>query len=305
MKFADLYHEAILWTCYLENFSSSERFLNLYGLDKKDILLFDCLGKFFPFDEFFVRGECSGDPRGIENLHLSKKPLILPWIYRPKRSADTLCRKHILCPPSELFALLDDKVVTKQLFQGLGIPTPDWGFIHKRRVMVEKPIRNSAGGLGIRLTNDNARQGFFLEEYLEEYHSIALQFFVYEEAEFICANEMLYHGYGERKFTFHSQINVMEGELSTILIGDCVKVILYLRDKGYRGLVNIDALVGNEDHYLLEINPRGSAFLPAFFAASAHGWTRFITHMKEETAEKGEILLISFGNLKKVVRKLQ
>jgi hypothetical protein len=305
MKFVDLYHEAILWTCYLENFLEPERFLSIYGLSVKDVLLFDCLGKFFPFKEFYVRGDCLDEPCAIKDLRLSRKALILPWIYRPKEFINTLSGKCLICPSAEMFALLDNKLMTKELFRSLEIPTSNWCFASKGIQMVEKPIQNSAGGLGIRLTNGDPQDGYYLEDYLPWYRSIGLQFFIYDEAEFICANEMLYSPHGERKFTFHSQINVEKDELPQTLMADCLNLSEYLLNKGYRGLINIDVLVGDEKHYLLEVNPRGSAFLPAFFAASAHGWTRFITHMKEETAEKGEILLLSFGRLKKVVRKLQ
>ncbi|MEW6416532.1 MAG: ATP-grasp domain-containing protein [Nitrospirota bacterium] len=303
MKFADLYQEAILWTCYLENFPEPERFLSIYGLGVKDVSLFDCLGRFFPFDEFYVRIDCP-DAWAINDLNKSKKSLILPWIYRPKEFVDTLSGQRLICPSAEMFALLDNKLKAKEILKSLEIPTPDWGFVNRGIQMVEKPIQNSAGGLGISLTNSNPRDGYYLEDYLIGYRSIGLQFFVYNEVEFLCANEMLYHEQGQGNFTFHSQINVCENELSPALMGDCFDLIRHLQGRGYRGLINIDALVGDNGHCLLEVNPRGSAFLPAFFAASAHGWIRFITHVKEETAEKGEILLLSFGRLKKVVRKL-
>ncbi len=303
MKFIDLYHEAILWTCYLENFQEPERFLSIYGLGVKDVLLFDCLGRFFPFDEFYIRIDCP-DARAINDLNKSKKSLVLPWMYRPKGSIDTVSGKRIVCPPSEMFEFLDNKVEAKRLFKGMGIPTPNWSFMNDGKQMLEKPVQDSAGGLGIRLSFENPRDGFYLEEYLRGYRSIGLQFFVYDEAEFICANEMLYSPHGEREFTFHSQINVGKDELPQMLMADCLNLSEYLLDKGYRGLINIDALVGDEKHYLIEVNPRGSAFLPAFFAALSLGWTRFITHMETGATEREEIVLLNFGRSKKVVRKL-
>ena len=304
MKFAELYTEAILWTCYLENYPEPERFLNIYGLDDKERLLFDCLGRFFPFGEFYSRTDCY-DPRAINNLHISNKTLMLPWIYRPVSPLNALSGKHIICPSSEMFDLLDNKVEAKKLLIKLGIPTPEWAFVNKGVKMLEKPVSNSSCGLGIRFTNDNSRDGYYLEEYLPGCSSIGLQFFVYDEAEFICANEMLYHTHGERDFTYHSQINIGQNKLPQMLIADCFNLIEYLQGKGYRGLINIDALVGAGTHYLLEINPRGSAFLPIFFAASSVGWTSFMTHMKKGGMEKDEITLLDFGRLKKVVKKIQ
>ena len=235
-----------------------------------------------------------------------------------------------------MFALLDNKLMTKELFRYLEIPTPNWCFASRGIQMVEKPIQNSAGGLGIRLTNGSPQDGSYLEDYLPGYRSIGLQFFVYDEAEFICANEMLYSPHGERKFTFHSQINVEKDELPQTLMDDCLNLSEYLLGKGYKGLINIDALMGDNGHCLLEVNPRGSAFMPAFFAASFLGWTRFITHMKHSCSvetqgtikfpphsplakggkgdfhikketldgEEKEIVLLDFGRSKKVVRRL-
>lgn len=304
MKFAELYAEAILWTCYLENYPDPAKFLNVYGLDNNERLLFDCMGRFFPFDEFYSRIDCY-DPRAINDLHISNKILILPWIYRHVTSLNVLSGKQIICPSSEMFDLLDNKVEAKKLLRKLGIPTPEWAFVNKGVRMLEKPVCNSSLGLGIGFTNDNPRDGYYLEEYLPGCSSIGLQFFVYDEAEFICANEMLYHTHGEKGFTFHSQINVGQDKLSQTLIGDCFNLIEYLQGKGYRGLINIDALVGDGTHHILEINPRGSAFLPVFFAASSVGWTSFITHMKVGGMEKDEITLLDFGRFKKVVKKIQ
>jgi hypothetical protein len=304
VKFAELYTEAILWTCWLENYPDPARFLNIYGLEDHERLLFDCMGRFFPFDEFYSRIDCN-DPRAINDLRVSKKTLILPWIYRPVTSLKVQYGKHIICPTSEMFDLLDNKVETKRLFKKLGIPTPEWTFNKKGVTMLEKPVCNSSLGLGIRLTDDNPRDGYYLEESLPSCSSFGLQFFVYDEAEFICATEMLYHSHGEKNFTFHSQTNVKQDKLPQTLVADCFKVIEYLQDKGYRGLINIDALVDDGTHHLLEINPRGSAFLPVFFAASAIGWTNFITHMKDGSSENEEITLLDFGRLKKIIRKIQ
>lgn len=304
MKFIDLYHEAVLWACYLENFPDPERFLGIYRLGEKDRLLFDCLGKFFPFDEFYIRGECFDDTRAINDLRLSKKSFLLPWIYRPKGSVDMLCGKQLLCPSADLFILLDNKLEAKNLLNKLRIPTPDWSFINKGELMVEKPMRNSAGGLGIQLTPNNAQEGFFLEKYIQGYKSFGLQFFVCDEIEFVCANEMLYHTAGGQKFTFHSQVNIGKYELPQTLITDCFNCIEYLKGRDYKGLINIDTLIGERGHYLLEINPRGSAFLPAFFAASALGWTNFITYTKKEIPEQDEVVLLDFGKSRKVIKKL-
>lgn len=302
MKFADLYSGAILWTCWLENYPNQSVFLNVYGLNEDERLLFDSLGRFFPFNEFYCRIGCD-NVRAIDDLRLSAKNYILPWIYRPVSSQNSLLKKNIICPSPDMFDSLDNKVEAKKLMRKLGIPTPEWAFVSKGTIMLEKPIQNSSLGLGIRLTYDDARKDYYLEEYLPGRRSIGLQFFVYDEIEFICANEMLYHAGEERGFTFHSQINTGEDKLPKLLLADCLKLIEYLQGNGYRGLINIDALAGEESHYFLEINPRGSAFLPVFFAASSAGWTEFITHMKEGNAESGEMVLLDFGRLKKVVRR--
>ncbi len=304
MKFSDLYKEAVLWTCYLENRPNPERYLDIFGLHLNDLPLFDYLGKFFPFDEFYIRGVKDNIPRMIDNLDSSKKNLILPWMYKPVGAKDALCGKPILCPSLEMYDLLDNKVETKKLFDKFGIPTPERGFTNNGKKMLEKPIANSAGGLGIRLTDKNARAGYFLEEYIPQQRSIGFQFFVYDEVEFICANEMLFNSNGEDAFTFHAQKNVQKKDLPDALIEDCFKLLEYLLSAGYKGLIGIDVLTGDNGHYLLEINPRGIAFLPAFFAASARGWTNFITYMNKGDIKQKEIVLLDFGKSRKVVKEL-
>lgn len=304
MKFADLYHDAIFWTCYLENYPDPERFLKIYGLTKHERVMFDHLGKFFPFEEFYVRGDCLEIPRAVNDLSMSKKSLILPWIYRPTLPAETLQGKRLICPSNELFTFLDNKIEVKKLLEKLGFPTPKWSFFNKGEKMLEKPIQNSAGGLGITLTANNSRDGYFLEDYIQGHRSIGMQFFVYDEVEFICANEMLFHSNGKDEFTFHAQKNMQRMEIPDAVIEDCFKLLEYLLSIGYKGFIGIDVLI-EEGHFMLEINPRGIAFLPVFFAASAFGWKHFITYMKEQSIEQGEIILLDFGRTKKVVRKLQ
>lgn len=304
MKFSDLYKEAVLWTCYLENCPEPERYLNIYGLNQDDLPLFDRLGKFFPFDEFYVRGSESNTPRMIDNLDSSKKKLILPWMYWPNGSFNTLQGKQIICPSAEIFTLLDNKIETKKIFRKLGIPTPGWSLAKNGKEMLEKPIQNSAGGLGVKLTTDNPGDCCFLEDYIEGHRSIGLQFFVYDEVEFICANEMLFHSDGKQSFTFHAQKNIRQNELPQELIAKCINLGEHLSGMGYKGFLGIDALVGHSGHYLLEVNPRGIAFLPAFFAASTRGWTNFITYMNKGDLNQQEIVLLDFGKSKKVVKEL-
>ena len=169
--------------------------------------------------------------------------------------------------------------------------------------MLEKPIADSAGGLGIKMSKSNPSKGYFLEEYIEGGCSIGLQFFIYDEVEFICADEMLFRRDEQEKFRFHAQKNVQINELPNALMDDCFKLLEHLSDSGYKGFIGIDALIGDGGHYLLEINPRGIAFTPAYFAASALGWTSFITHMKKGDLGKDEILLLDFGHSKKIVKK--
>lgn len=304
MKFTDLYQKAILWTCYLENCREAENYLNISGLDKNDRLLFDHLGKFFPFDEYYVRGSQNNMPRMIDDLNRSEKSLILPWEYWPNSSIDTLHGKQIICPSAEIFAFLDNKIETKKIFRKLDIPTPEWSLARNGKEMLEKPIKNSAGGLGIKLTVDNPGDGCFLEDYIAGYQSFGLQFFVYDEVEFICANEMMFHLNGKQMFTFHAQKNIPLNELSPELIEECMNLGYYLHEMGYKGLLGVDVLVSDSGHYLLEINPRGIAFLPAFFAGSAHGWTSFMTYMNKGDLKQNEIVLLDFGKSKKVVKEL-
>lgn len=289
--------------CYLENCPNPERYLNIYGLAKNDLPLFDNLGKFFPFGEFYVRGLNGYTSRAICDLNLSEKPFILPWMYWPVGINDTLHGKQIICPSSEMFNILDNKVETKKIFEKLNIPTPKWSFVNNCKKMLEKPIRDSAGGLGIRLTNSNPQDGCFLEEYLIAHCSIGLQFFVYDEVEFICADEMLFYSDGNPKFTFHAQKNVQQNELSKELMKDCFNLGKYLLIEGYKGFLGIDVLVGDNGHFFLEVNPRGIAFLPAFFAASSLGWQNFMTYMNYREVEEQELVLLDFGKSKKVVRK--
>jgi len=142
------------------------------------------------------------------------------------------------------------------------------------------------------------------EEYIEGCQSFGLHFFVYDEVEFICADEMLYHGENDQRFIFSAQVNVGKDALPQTLLDDCFKCIDYLRGMGYRGFSNIDVLSGERGHYLLEINPRGGAFLPAFFAATSAGWTDFITRVRQGGTEKDELVLLDLGTSKKVVKKL-
>jgi hypothetical protein len=304
VKLSDFYHEAILWTCYLENFPDPERYLNIYNLSMNDRLMFEHLGNFFPFDEFYAQCPENGRAGGMSSLTLSKKLFILPWIYWPRTSSDSLCGKQIISPSARLFTWLDNKIEAKKLFEKLGIPTPAWGFSSNGTPMLEKPIQNSAGGLGIRLTPSEPQAGCFLETWLPGYQSIGIQLFVYDEVEFVCADQMLFD-YGDAvTFTFHGQRNVMINELAATLIEDCFRLGGHLQREGYRGFVGLDALVKGEHYYLIEINPRGIAFLPAYFAATARGWNSFETYSKRETLEKDEMLLLDFGSSRKVVRKL-
>jgi hypothetical protein len=304
MKLSDFYHEAILWMCYLENFPKPERYLNIYNLSMNDRLMFERLGYFFPFDEFYA--QCSGGERadGIRSLTLSKKSFILPWIYWPRGSSDSLCGKQIISPSAEMFTLLDNKVETKKIFLMLGLPTPKWSFVRNGKKMLEKPIENSAGGLGLSLTENNPGAGFFLEEYIPGYRSIGLQFFVYKEVEFICADEMLFHSKEQETFCFHAQENVQQDRLPASLMEGCYKLAEYASSSGYKGFLGIDALVGNDGYFLLEVNPRGIAFLPAYFAASSRGWTDFRTYMREGNGAGDEVVLLDFGERKKVIRRI-
>jgi len=303
MKFSDLYGEAILWTCY-ENSSLGYRILNSCGIDNNDITVFEHLGKFFPFEEFYVRGAKPDMLNAIGDLALSTKSLVLPWMYRSTRPNETLKGKLLICPSYEMSSLLYNKIATKKVFGELGLPIPEWGFLNKGRMMLEKPIRNSGGGEGIRLTSEGPNADCFLEEYIPGCRSIGMQFFIFDEVDYLCADEMSYE-YGEQPtFTFHAQSNVQKDELPRALIEDCFTLCTYLMGLGYRGLVGIDALVGEGKHYFLEINPRGIAFLPAFFAGSSMGWTHFSTYMKDGALEKEEIILLDFGRKKKVLRKL-
>lgn len=304
MKFSDFYHEAVMWTCYLENCPKPERYLNIYDLNRDDLPLFDHLGKFFPFDEFYVREAESNELHMIDDIDLSKKNLILPWMYWPKGTKNMYWGKQIICPPVEIFTLLDNKIETKKIFRKLGIPTPEWSLSKNGKKMLEKPIRNSAGGLGIKLTDDNPGDGCFLEDYIAGYKSFGLQLFIYDEVEFICADEMIFHLDGKQMFTFYAQKNIPLEELPPALTEECKNLGNYLMDTEYKGFLGVDALVGHDTHYLLEINPRGIAFLPAFFAASACGWTNFITYMNKEDLNQQEIVLLDFGKSKKVVKEL-
>jgi hypothetical protein len=304
MKFADLYAEAILWTCYLENYLQPERYLNIYGLKKSDRVVFDQLGKFFPFSEYFCRGLDRNMPGIVCDLNRSDKSLIVPWLYQPRGANDILNGKRLLCPSAEIFCHLDNKIEAKKIFKKLGIPIPQWSFTSNGGEMLEKPVKDSAGGLGIRLTANDPGENCFLEEYIEGHKSIGLQFFIYDEVEFICADEMLFDSNGSSSFTFWAQRNVQPNELPSKLIDDCLKLGEYLFFLGYNGLLGIDALVRDSEYYLLEINPRGIAFLPAYFAASACGWTDFVTYMNKETLRQEEMILLDFGKTKKVVRKL-
>jgi hypothetical protein len=44
MKLEEFYGDAVLWTCYIENFSEPERYLNIHGLNHDDVLTFEQLG---------------------------------------------------------------------------------------------------------------------------------------------------------------------------------------------------------------------------------------------------------------------
>lgn len=303
MNFHELCKEAVVWTCYLENFPRPERYLNIYGLNRGALLLFDYLGRFFPFEEFYARKASGSTSREVNDLNLTNKPYVLPWIYWPNDDKDILCGKRIICPSIKMFTLLDNKIETKSIFKKLGIKTPEWSFVNNGKKMLEKPISDSAGGLGISLAANNPRDGYFLEDYIPEHKSIGLQFFIFDEAELVCVNEMIFHSGEDDAFTFHAQRNIPKDEMPEALLRDCFKLSDYLQGKGYRGLLGMDALIGNDGHYLLEINPRGIAFLPAFFAASAAGWKSFITHMKKGDLGKDEILLLDFGHSKKIVKK--
>lgn len=304
MKFSDFYREAVIWTCYLENCPKPERYLNIYNLNQEDLPLFDHLGQFFPFDEFYVRDPESNVLNIIDALDSSKKNLILPWMYWPKGAKDMYGGKTIICPPADIFALLDNKIETKIIFRKLGISTPAWSLSKNGKEMLEKPIQNSAGGLGIKLTADNPGDGCFLEDYIPNHQSIGLQFFIYDEVEFVCANEMMFHLNGKQMFTFFAQKNIQQKKLPPKLIEECLNLGNYLMGMGYRGFLGVDALVEHKGYYLLEINPRGIAFLPAFFAASARGWTNFITYMNKGGFNQQEIVLLDFGKSKKVIRQL-
>ena len=304
LKFEDLHNEAILWTCYLENFPDPERYLTIYGLKHVHRLMFDNLGQFFPFDTFYSRYPDGSASRALPQLDMSDKPFILPWIYWPAEGINALSGKEIIVPSKELFIQLDNKVHTKELFESLSIPTPRWSFIFRGGTMIEKPISNSAGGLGIKSANGDAAEGCFLEEYLDGNRSIGLQFFIFDEPEFICADEMLYEEGAHEKFRFHAQKNVPIDGLPGPLIDDCFRLLNTLSDHGYRGFIGMDALVGDDGHYLLEINPRGIAFTPAYFAASALGWTNYQTFVKKGELETDEILLLDFGHCRKIVKRM-
>jgi hypothetical protein len=304
MKLSDFYHEAILWTCYLENYPDPERYLNIYNLSMNDRPMFEHLGAFFPFDEYYAQCPGIGPTDGIGSLTLSKKSFILPWIYWPKTSSDSLCGKQIISPSAEMFTLLDNKVETKKMFAMLGLPTPRWSFVRNGQRMLEKPIENSAGGLGLSLTENSPGAGCFLEEYIPGCQSIGLQFFVYKEVEFICADEMLFHSEEQETFCFHGQKNVRQDELPELLMEGCHKLGEYLSDSGYKGFLGVDALVGNDGYFFLEVNPRGIAFLPAYFAASSHGWTDFRTYMRDGSEVSDEVVLLDFGARKKVIKRI-
>ncbi len=305
MKFSDLYGEAILWTCYHENFPFIYRILESYRIDKNYIPVFDRLGRFFPFDEFYVRGAKPDIRNAICDLTLSRKALLLPWMYRSTRPDETLKGKLLICPSYEMSRLLYNKIATKAIFGKLGLPVPQWSFPDKGRTMLEKPIKNSGGGIGIRLTSEGPAAGCFLEEYIPGCRSIGMQFFIFDEVDYLCADEMIYECGEQPTFRFHAQSNVQKDELPEALIEECLTLCTYLMGLGYRGLVGIDALVGEGKHYFLEVNPRGIAFLPAFFAGSSMGWTHFITYMKDGAVDENEFVLLDFGRKKKVLRKLQ
>jgi predicted ATP-grasp superfamily ATP-dependent carboligase len=225
-------------------------------------------------------------------------------MYRPQGPRDVKCGKELLVPPVALFLLLDDKVETKALFRTLGLATPRSHLRSSGHLMVEKPVRDSAGGIGMRLTKEDARAGHFLEEFIPGCQSIGMQYFLLEQSEFICANEMLFEG-ETTTFTFYAQRHVPRNQLPPALINECFRLCDYLLDRGYRGLLGIDALVRGTEHYLIEVNPRGIAFLPAFFAAQSLGWSSFITYMNADEPSDGEVVLLDFGRRRKVVRSLR
>ena len=229
----------------------------------------------------------------------------MPWIYWPRGARDSLRDKRIIAPSAELFLQLDDKVQTKNLFNRLGVQTPRWGFSLKGENVLEKPIRDSGGGLAIHFTKEKtARQGFFLEEYLPGCISLGLQFFIHDQTEFICADQMLYSQGETPEFAFRGQRNIPWEALPVSLLEDCFRVVEFLRKLGYQGLVGLDVLVGEKGHFILEINPRGIAFLPAFFAALTRGWTSFMTCQIEGEADPQDLVLLEFGRFKKVVKRL-
>jgi hypothetical protein len=307
MKFEELYQEAVLWTCYLENYLRPERYLSLFwrGMSEKHLPRFDHLGKFFPFDEFYVRDAGGDDPRSVTNLRSLRKKLILPWIYRPRGERDHLLGKRVIAPSAGLFLRLDDKVQAKNLFHRLGVQTPRWGFSLIGDQVLEKPIRDSAGGVAIHFTRGKiARDGFFLEEYLPGCASLGLQFFIHDQTELICADQMLYAQGETPEFVFSGQRNISREALPVSLAEDGFRIVEYLKQLGYQGLVGLDVLVGENGHFFLEINPRGIAFLPAHFAAVSRGWTAFMTCQIEGEADPQDLILLEFGRCKKVVRRL-
>jgi len=302
MKFQDLYDQAVAWSCYLENFPDPGRYLGLYGLSDQDATRFDCLGRFFPFRHYYARPDDCAGPRVVHDLGACNERFVLPWIYWPTGSNDFIHGKSIIAPPAAIFNFLDNKVNAKRLFQSLKIPTPSWGCLREGMPMVEKPIENSAGGIGIRLTSQAAREGYFLERYLPGYRSIGVQLFVLEATEFICADLMLIDDSQGPSFTFHSQRNMSEEELPPALIEDLYRLGNHLKREGYRGFLGVDALVSDDDYHVLEVNPRGIAFLPGFFAARALGWKEFETRTTREPPEEDEIVLLDFGIRKKVIK---
>jgi hypothetical protein len=304
MKLADLYKTALLWSCYLENFPRPERYLDIYKLTMQQRLLFDSLGQFFPFDEYYIRAAREASHRGLTDLRQSDKSLIVPWIYWPLNQVDRLHDKEVIAPSLAMFQMLDDKLATKRLFQILDLPTPKWGNMDMHPPMVEKPIRDSAGGLGIRLTKGSPRDGCFLEEYMPGFQSVGIQYFAYGDPDFICADEMLFDGVPDRMFTFHAQRNVLKEELPAALLLDCDKLVACLIEKGYRGFIGIDVLVREDRYCFLEINPRGIAFLPAFFAASAQGWKHFKSYTRAPSSRQEIIVLLDFGSQHRVVERL-
>lgn len=304
MKLSDFYRTAILWTCYLENYQRPERYLNLFGLGLPERLMFDRLGQFFPFDEYYDRGGSADRRRGLVDLEHSPRSRVIPWMYRPLGANDRIAGKDIVAPSLEIFLELDNKIEAKKLFEKLNLPTPRWGYNPGRTLMVEKPIRDSAAGLGVRLTREPAREGCFLEEYMPGCRSIGIQYFIYNEPEFICADEMLLGNTSENAFTFHTQKNVVRDEIPDSLQNDCDTLGAVLAGKGYRGFVGFDVLLNGQSYYFLEVNPRGIAFLPAYFAATARGWMRFQTYTRAPSPGGETIILLDFGAQHKVVERL-